>query len=192
VAGAILQEVIDVLVILNALRALRQPQASKTGDPGAASFSRRFRSEHSVLLPEVKRMRFLADRLDLMPPVEARRELQAVQQFLVRRVLPHEQAEDSKVYPAVARLIGGDDPTAPMSRTHLEIAHLIAVLGRNVEDLPPEGPGPEDVRELRRVLYGLEAILRLHFAQEEESYLALLDRHLPAEDEAAAPRAKAG
>ncbi len=192
VAGAILQEAIDVLVILNALRALRQPRVAKAGVPGAASFGRRFRSEHSVLLPEVKRMRFLADRLDLMPPVEARRELQAVQQFLVKRVLPHEQAEDSKVYPAVARLIGGDDPTAPMSRTHLEIAHLITVLGRNVEDLPPEGPGPEDIRELRRVLYGLEAILRLHFAQEEESYLALLDRHSPAEDDAAAPRAKAG
>jgi heavy metal translocating P-type ATPase len=192
VAGAILQEVIDVAVILNALRALRQPPAVSSQEPGAASFGRTLRIEHGVMLPEVKRMRFLADRLDMMPPEEARRELRKVHRFLVRRVLPHEQAEDSRVYPAVARLIGGEDPTAPMSRTHQEIAHLIAVFGRNVEELPAEGPGPEDMRELRRVLYGLEAVLRLHFVQEEESYLALLDRDSEApEDNAAAPRARA-
>ena len=32
------------------------------------------------------------------------------------------------------------------------------------------GPGPEDLTDLRRVLYGLDAILRLHMAQEEELY----------------------
>jgi hypothetical protein len=28
---------------------------------------------------------------------------------------------------------------------------------------------------LRRILYGLDAILRLHFTQEDEAYLALID-----------------
>jgi len=41
--------------------------------------------------------------------------------------------------------------------------------------LPPEGPTAEDLSDFRRILYGLDAILRLHFAQEEESYLPLLD-----------------
>jgi hypothetical protein len=193
VAGAILQEIIDVLAILNALRALKQPRTVAAREPRAVSFGRQFRSEHDVLLPEVKRMRFVADRLDSIPPLEARRELLDVHRFLVTQILPHERDEDSQVYPAVARLIGGEDPTAPMSRTHQEIAHLITVFGRNVEDLPAEGPGPEDIRELRRVLYGLEAILRLHFAQEDESYLSLLDRDAEtAEQAASAPRAKAG
>ena len=31
------------------------------------------------------------------------------------------------------------------------------------------------MRDFRRILYGLDAILRLHFAQEEEAYLALMD-----------------
>ncbi len=39
-----------------------------------------------------------------------------------------------------------------------------------LEALPAEGPGSEDLVDLRRVLYGLHAILRLHFAQEEEAY----------------------
>jgi hypothetical protein len=65
-----------------------------------------------------------------------------------------------------------------MSRAHQEIAHQTRVLGRLLEDLPAAGPGPEDRMELRRLLYGLNAILRLHIAQEEESYLALLAESL--------------
>jgi hypothetical protein len=79
------------------------------------------------------------------------------------------------MYPAVARLIRGDDPTAPMGRMHLEIAHMVRVLGRHLKELPPEGLGVEDMRDLRRILYGLDAILRLHFTQEDESYIALID-----------------
>jgi hypothetical protein len=41
--------------------------------------------------------------------------------------------------------------------------------------MPPDGPDADDQRELRRVLYGLHATLKLHFAQEDESYLALID-----------------
>jgi hypothetical protein len=52
----------------------------------------------------------------------------------------------------------------------MEIEHLGRLFGHLLRELPPEGPGPEDLVELRRVLYGLHAILRLHFAQEEEAY----------------------
>jgi hypothetical protein len=61
-----------------------------------------------------------------------------------------------------------------MSRGHIEIAHLIRRLGRVLADLGTT-PEPEDMVELRRVLYGLHAVLRLHFAQEDESYLSLAD-----------------
>lgn len=90
-------------------------------------------------------------------------------------VLPHEAAEETTVYPAVAKLIGGDDPTAPMNRAHLEIAHLVDVLGRHLDELPSEEVAIDDLRDLRHILYGLDAILRLHFAQEDEAYLALMD-----------------
>ena len=44
---------------------------------------------------------------------------------------------------------------------------MVALLDRLVANLPADGPGPGDRLELRRLLYGLHAILRLHFAQEE-------------------------
>lgn len=178
VAGALLQEVIDIVVIMNALRALRDGAQKIHIDMNAARLGLRFRDEHEKLMPEVKRIRYITDRLDTMSPDTALRELREMHRFLSEQLLPHEKAEDVVVYPLVADIIGGEDPTATMSRAHVEISHLIKVFGRLLEELPPEGPGPEDLRELRRILYGLYAILTLHFAQEEESYLALIEEHM--------------
>ncbi len=175
--GALIQEIIDVVVILNALRALREPASWIRRDAAAGEVGRQFRDEHRRLLPEVKRIRGVADRLDSFPPASIRAELVRMHSFLRDDLLPHEIAEDATAYPRVARLIGGKDPTATMSRAHLEIAHLVRVFGSLLEEMPAHGPGPEDLREFRRLLYGLDAILRLHFAQEEESYLALMAGH---------------
>jgi hypothetical protein len=69
-----------------------------------------------------------------------------------------------------------------MSRAHLEISHLGRLFSQLLADLPPSGPDAEDLMDLRRVLYGLHAILRLHFAQEEEAYA-----WLASEDEELSP-----
>ena len=66
------------------------------------------------------------------------------------------------------------DPTATMSRAHAEIARLTRRLGRLLGEIDVE-PDQFDERELRSVLYGLDAVLRLHFAQEDEGYLSLAD-----------------
>ncbi len=176
VAGAVLQEAIDVAVILNALRVL-------TGDgghavhhrPHEAALGERFRAEHVELLPLVDRMRVVADRLDLVDAKVALADVEKVHTFLVERLLPHEKEEEAAFYPIVARILGGDDPTVTMNRTHVEIAHLTRVLGRLQRDFSPDGPEADDLPELRRVLYGLHTILRLHFAQEEEAYLSLME-----------------
>jgi heavy metal translocating P-type ATPase len=181
VPGALLQEAIDVAVILNALRALREDRFGKWNSAGAMETRDRFKAEHKILLPKVKRLRMVADSLDVFSPQEVRAELEKLRQFLVEELVPHEQSEDATVYPVVAELIGGEDPTGTMSRAHVEIVHLIRLFARLLEDLPEDGPTPEDVRDLRRVLYGLDALLRLHFAQEEEQYFSLIDEHFPAE-----------
>jgi hypothetical protein len=95
-----------------------------------------------------------------------------VHTFLVERLLPHELAEEADLYPLMAKMVGGDDPTGPMIRTHAEIAHLIRLLGQKIEDCSPLGPVPDDLPDLRRLLYSLDAVLRLHFAQEDEAYLS--------------------
>jgi len=60
-----------------------------------------------------------------------------------------------------------------MSRGHQEIRRLIRRYANTVDDLSADGPDADDVRILHGLLYGLHAVLRLHFAQEDESYLSL-------------------
>jgi hypothetical protein len=62
-----------------------------------------------------------------------------------------------------------------MSRAHAEIAYQIARLGRLIADIGERVPNETDVTDLRGVLYGLYAILRLHTMQEDEAYLSLDD-----------------
>ena len=62
-----------------------------------------------------------------------------------------------------------------MSRAHGEIAHQIRRFGRAVDAVGADGPDDTQVTDLRRLLYGLYAILLLHFAQEDEGYLSLDD-----------------
>jgi len=173
VAGAIFQEAIDVAVILNALRALQGGHVRKP-EPGEAAIQEEFSRQHHELLPLLDRVRGVADRLDDLSVSELRRELRDLQVDLTQRLLPHEKAEGESMYPLVDRLLGGQGATGTMGRAHLEIERLVATLGLIGRDLPNEGPTELDLRELRRVLYGLHAVLSLHFAQEEESYLSLL------------------
>jgi heavy metal translocating P-type ATPase len=169
VAGALIQELIDVASILNALRALGGG-TRPSGGRETTDVAERFRAEHREFAPELVRVRWVADRLGQLPPDEVRRELEAVRRFVVERLPQHEEEEEAAVYPVVARLMGGEDPMSSMARAHIEISHLARVFRQLLDDLPEEGPTPDDLVDLRRVLYGLHAILRLHFAQEEEAY----------------------
>jgi heavy metal translocating P-type ATPase len=175
VAGAVIQELIDVAVILNALRALRGDAQDRLARGPGSDVGERFRAEHREFVPEMNRIRTVADRLDRMPREQVQNELELVRVFLLERLVQHEQEEEATVYPVVARLLGGEDPMATMSRAHVEISHLTRLFTQLLVDLPDGGPGPEDLPDLRRVLYGLHAILRLHFAQEEEAYSWLAD-----------------
>ena len=175
VAGAVLQEAIDVIVIVNALRALGGGMEKTPRVPGWQDLGSRLRHEHRYLGPSLARLRPLADGLGTMPALQARTELQAMRTFLVDDLVPHEELEDREVFPRLFEAMGNDDATAGLHRTHTEIFHLVRFIDRLVAEVPEDGPGPEDMTDLRRVLYGLDAILRLHMAQEEELYVSLGD-----------------
>jgi Hemerythrin HHE cation binding domain len=170
VGGALLQEVIDVVVIVNALRALRPDRRSRGPAGPGSQVGVRFQAEHREFVPHLQLIRTVADRLDTYSPSEARAQLERIRWFLLERLPRHEEEEEAAVYPVVAQLMGGEDPMGSMERAHMEIEHLARVFGALVADLPDGAPTAEDLVDLRRVLYGLHAVLRLHFAQEEEAY----------------------
>jgi heavy metal translocating P-type ATPase len=173
--GAVLQELIDVAVILNALRALGDDTDMLRLGPGDNLLALQFGTEHRTLQPQLDLLRTAADALGDDPSPASLDLVRGAQRMLVDEIEPHELAEDRQLYPAMAEAIGGTDPTAPMSRAHAEISRLIARLGTVIEHLGGRAPTGDEVRELRRLLYGLYAVLELHFAQEDESYLSLAD-----------------
>jgi hemerythrin-like domain-containing protein len=173
--GALLQEGIDVAVILNALRALR-PGATGTRLAAAdAALTKRFRGEHEAIRAITDKLRAVADSLGLVPPGAAMAAVRDARRLLVEQVEPHEQAEEAELYPVLDRVLGGSEPTATMSRAHAEITHQIRRLGEVIDDIGAEDPDDADLADIRGLLYGLHAILRLHTTQEEESYLSLAD-----------------
>ncbi len=186
--GALLQEGIDLAVILNALRALRLPDQSVQLAGEEAALTRRFGSEHVGLRHAIDEVRATADSLGNLPPAETMARLGALRHQLVEQVAPHEQAEQELLYPVLDRIVGGEDPTAPMSRAHVEIAHQIHCFVELLDELSTGGPDEEDLTELRRLLYGLYALLALHTAQEDECYLSFGEENeaIDAEDLAAA------
>ena len=174
VGGAVLQEGIDVLVILNALRALGGSGTARGLRAEGSTLARSLFAAHDALRPRIEELADLARHLDTLAPAERRARLEDTRRVLTEEVLPHEQEEQRTAYPVLAQLLKLEDPTGPLIRTHQEIHRLVRLFSRLVDQLPAEGLPSEDLRDLRRTLYGLNAVLTLHVAQEEELY-SLLD-----------------
>jgi heavy metal translocating P-type ATPase len=184
-AGALLQELIDVAAIAIALTALL-PARTHTVTMTQADIvtARRLYAQHRAVRPVVEQIRTVADGLST-----GHSDLEPVRRLLDRldvELLPHERAEEADLLPVIARALGGADPTGGLSRTHAEIEHQVSRLRRILLELNTEAE-PEDVVELRRLLYGLYAIMRLHNAQEEEGAFSLLPDEPAARSVVAAP-----
>jgi iron-sulfur cluster repair protein YtfE (RIC family) len=140
------------------------------------------REEHRELVPHIDALRTLADRIGDVPLVETRRGLDEAYIFLTRHLIPHAQAEDAALYPVVAQAMGAPEATATMSREHAAVGQLVDELVTLRQEIGSGGLDPSVERSLRRVLYGLYALIRVHLMKEEEIYFPLLDDRLSAED----------
>ena len=128
------------------------------------------RDEHHELLPHIEFIKETADKAGISPHEELKKSLDEVYEFLTKHLLIHAKAEEKVLYPIIGKLMGAADATKTMSRDHIEIERLIEELNHIRQS--------EDLKELRRVLYGLYALIKVHFAKEEEIYLPLIDNKL--------------
>ncbi|KZS61928.1 MAG: heavy metal translocating P-type ATPase [Mycobacterium pseudokansasii] len=176
-AGALLQEGIDIAVIGNALRALRgNPHTELHLAAGTERLLHRFADEHDQLRDTIALLRTAANRVVAGPDAAALASLTAAHTLLTERILPHEQAEEAQLYPALARPLGSGEATATMSRTHAEIQRLSDRIATHLALAQSAGAIQHDqLDDLLACLYGLYALLRLHFVQEEESYFTLAE-----------------
>jgi len=180
-AGALLQEGIDIAVILNALRARHPDPATELELPADTEhLLHRFAAEHDRLRDTLGLIRTSADRLAAAPDARALALLADVERLLRDDILPHERAEETQLYPTLARPLGSGEATATMSRTHAEIQRLGERVAAHANLARSAGAIQQDQRDdLLACLYGLYALLRLHFVQEEENYFTLVEDECP-------------
>ena len=173
--GALLQEGIDLAVILNALRALRTDHDGTSPlSTEAEALVRRFAGEHDRMRNDLSILRDTAAQVSAGDRVTALATLRSADTFLQDILLPHEDAEDSVLYPALAAPLGSPEATATMSRMHAEIHRLAERLHTHRQMADDAGTlAPEQSDDLLACLYGLHALLCLHFVQEEENFFVL-------------------
>jgi len=175
VPAAIVQEIIDVAVILNALRAL-QPAREHARRSVPAATGRDLHGRHVVLIRDLDRLQSIADALDDATPEAAATLIAEANAVVQQQVVEHERNDEGDVYPKLAKVLADSHGLSAMSRAHREILHLARLLARIVEDLPAEKVDRYLVRDAQRVIEAIEALVRIHTAQEEDIYDAVVAR----------------
>ncbi|HEX6288684.1 MAG TPA: hemerythrin domain-containing protein [Herpetosiphonaceae bacterium] len=147
-----------------------------------APITQPLREEHQALFPHIEELRQVADMIGEVPLDKLRQHVDDVYTFLSQHLIPHAEAEDQALYPVVSAAMGAAQATATMSRDHIEVGRLTEELASIRSALAADEIGDAQAKALRRVLYGLYALVNVHFAKEEEIYLPLLDSRLTAEE----------
>lgn len=156
------------------------------------------RDEHKELYPSVNHILEVADGIGIKDSRWIRQGVEEIYDFLAFHLKPHAEAEEAALYTVVQKALGSPDATRTMSRDHVEVGRYITELAELRSKLSGETVTSVQAQSLRRVLYGVYALLKVHFAKEEEVYLPILDRWLTPESarqmfesmEAAAHQAK--
>jgi heavy metal translocating P-type ATPase len=169
VAGALIQEAIDVAVIINALRALGPGHPIGRKTLPAASM-RVLLADHRHLEGALDRLRVIADALGEAEMERAAPLIAEADQIISKEIVAHERADGSAVYPRLAKIFGDAHGLEAMSRAHREIIHQSRLLTRMADGLTAKDVDRHLIRDAQRVIESLEALVRLHNAQEEDIY----------------------
>jgi heavy metal translocating P-type ATPase len=169
VAGALTQEAIDVAVILNALRALTpgwRPRREGLPDKMARTLS----EEHRLLEQELDKLRSISDALDDASGQRAVDLIVSAHAIIEDSVVAHEREDETTLYPRLSKLLTNVHGLSAMSRAHREILHQARLLARLAHGLRAEDADKYLVRDAQRVIGSIEALVRIHNAQEEDIY----------------------
>jgi hemerythrin-like domain-containing protein len=144
---------------------------------------RSLRREHAELRPHIEGLRIAADAID---PTAARPAFELVDdayRFLTEHLLVHARTEEEVLYPALTSAI---DSTEAVRLLHLDHDAIVGFV-RQLADLRRAMADHDHIRpsvaaDLRRVLYGLHALIVAHFEKEERVVLPELEDRLTDEE----------
>ena len=135
---------------------------------------------HEVLIGHVNQMPQLGDALLEADGAEVRRRADEMSAFLVGTLIPHVDAAERALYPELERMLQNRHSMAPMRREHVEVRRLAAEFARLAGQIDPVRLSIGGRLAIRRVLFQLYALLKIHLA-EEEAYLRVVEHGVSAD-----------
>jgi iron-sulfur cluster repair protein YtfE (RIC family) len=138
--------------------------------PSDATVEQLIAGEHAIMREHLDHVRSVADDAQYAVPLTLRHRLDAVLSFLHNDLVSHIQTEEEVVYPAIDRVADADWSSQAMRLDHEAITEMLGQLDRAIADI-------RRVRwldEIQRLLFVLEAVIRLHFDKEERMLVTLV------------------
>jgi hypothetical protein len=138
-------------------------------------------------MPHVDALPELAELIDRAPPEEFNARFERECQFITGSLMPHIDAIEQTLYGDLERLMDGRHSMQPMRDEHEQLRRLFASLCRYRAEVAAGGLDDSSAIGLRRVLYRLYSLLKIHL-REEELYLRVIDHELSADEKFALAR----
>jgi len=147
--------------------------------PAMRSLPETAHQHHEIIETHVDRLAELAERLDQVPTTEFSAAFDEECRFMTGQLLPHIEAIEATLYGRLEEVMDKRHSMAPMRREHEQLRSLVRSLCGYRDLVAGRAFSEGDRVGLRRVLYRLYAMLKVHLA-EEELYLRVLDQSLSA------------
>jgi iron-sulfur cluster repair protein YtfE (RIC family) len=130
---------------------------------------------HERILAHVDRMPEMADSLLTAHADHAKSEVASLFAFFEGTLLPHMEAAERSVYPELERMLQNRHSMRPMRSEHDEVRRLVGEFGKLSADVRAGRMSLGRSLALRRVMFQLYALLKIHLA-EEDAYLRIVER----------------
>ena len=145
--------------------------------PGRGSLRTTSEEHHARLVPHVDRLLALAEMVGHVECSALHELFAAEYSFTVNQLVPHMATIERALYGRIEAELAGHHSLAPMREEHRTIERLVEELGRYRTHADDCTWSAVEGLALRRALYRLHALLKVHLA-EEELYLEVLERRL--------------
>ena len=133
------------------------------------------REEHEQFLPYLEDIQKVADSIGRVSIKSLLGRLGQIHEFLAHRLIPHAVAEGRLMLPLVRDLPGGAETAVGMNQCHVQLGRLTDELETAISRSRHTGMRGDLETELRRILYGIHALLTAHFDQAEEVFTAAIE-----------------
>ena len=120
---------------------------------------RQFEVAHETFRAWTDELRLAARQLPKLDSAERMQVVADLVAFLHQEVEPHMRIDEDVLYPAATGRLGSPLATAALAYDHLAIRAWIAKLAEAAD---------EDVETIQELLYGLDALIRVHLWKEDE------------------------